>query len=80
MVADGLLHGGFEGPVGGRDGQEQGVGLGPDLREETPVAPLLWRGPAGGGGAVEEGDGGRREEAHGRKLLGSGGEANDVLQ
>lgn len=79
-MADGLLHGAFEGTVGGRDGQEQGVGLRVDLRKGTPVGPpLLWCVTAGGG-AVEEGDGGRREEADGGKLRGSGGEANDVLQ
>lgn len=75
MVADGLLHGAFEGLVGGADGQEEVFGAGLTLREESPVrsAHVLdsWR---GGGEGVEERDGGRGEEADCRELCSSCGE------
>lgn len=94
MVADGLLHGAFEGLVAGGDRQEEVFGAGFALREEPLVPPLLHPCSArlllsspvlfhscwGGVEGVEEGDGGRREEAGGWQLLSSCGKMKEVLQ
>lgn len=94
-MADGLLHGAFEGLVGGGDGQEEVFGAGLPLWEQPLVPPRLptWseRFPRssspilllsswwGGDDGVEEGNGGRREEAGGWELHGSCDEAKEVL-
>lgn len=93
MVADGMLHGAFEGLVGGGDRQEEVFGTRLLLGEESLILPRLsadhlhgssssiplffswW----GGGDRMEEGDGGRREEASGWELLSSCGETKEVL-
>lgn len=78
MVADGLLHRAFECWVGGADRQEEVLGAGHPLGKDPLVFLLLSHGRGGHG--VQEGDGGRREEAGCRGPLGTSGEAEQVLQ
>lgn len=76
MAADRLLHGAFEGLVGGGDRQEEVSGAQlpprrkPLLRPPLP-APLR---------RVKEGDAGSGEEAAGGRLSGSCGKVEEVLQ
>lgn len=92
MVADGLLHGALEGLVGGGDRQEEVFGTRLLLREESLILPrlsadhlhgsssiLLFFSWWGGVNRMEEGDGGRREEASGWELLSSCGKTKKVL-
>lgn len=70
VVADRLLHGAFEGLVGGCDWQKEVIGVWLALREEPLIPPILPTSshllfPFRGGGihGMEEGNGGWREEA-----------------
>lgn len=88
VVADGLLHGAFEGLVGGGDRQEEVLGARLTLREKAHVPLLLPRTSGrlllnswlGGSERVEEGDGRMREEAGCWELLSSCGEVKQVLE
>ena len=90
MVTDGLLHGALEGLVGGGDGQEEVFGAGLPLREEPLVLKhlpsrssssslILLDSCWGGDDGVEEGHGGRREEAGSWDVLSSSGKTEKVL-
>lgn len=72
------LHGVFEGPVGGGDGQEEVFGALLPLRRKALV--LLLRSQLRGGRRAKEGDAGRAEDATGGGLFGSCGEAEEVLK
>lgn len=87
MVADHLLHGAFEGLIGGGDGQEEVFGVQLPLRKQSlikqhPCASLtfLLSLQQGGGDCMKEGDAGRGEEAGGRELFGSRGKVKEVVQ
>lgn len=87
MVADRLLHGAFKGLVGGGDWQEEVFGAQLPLRRKSLVHPrlsaslvLLLSSQLGGGDRMKEGDAGRGEEAAGRRLFGSCGKMEEVLQ
>lgn len=79
MVCDRLLHGAFEGLVGGGDRQEEVVGAQLPLRRKSLIHPRL-SSQLGGGDGMKEGDAGRAEEAAGRRLCGSCGKVEKVLQ
>lgn len=74
-----LLHGAFEGLVGGGDGQEEVSGTQLPMRTHTFV-PARLSSQQGGGDRMKEGDAGRGEEAGGRGLFGSCGKLKEVLQ
>lgn len=85
MAADRLLHGAFEGLVGGGDRQKE-VFLLP-LSRKPLVHPrlsasviLLLPPQLGGGDRMKEGDAGRGEAAAGGRLSGSCGKVEEVLQ
>lgn len=81
MAADRLLHGVFEGPVGGGDRQEEAFGAQLPLRRRSLARPRLSASAQlGGGERVKEGDTGRGEEAAGGGLSGSCGQLEEVLQ
>lgn len=76
MVADGLLHGAFEGLVRGGDRQEEAFGAQLPLRKEPFVPPPF----SSSRQRMEEGEAGRGEEAGGGGLFGSCGKVKEVLQ
>lgn len=87
MAADRLLHGAFEGLVGGGDRQEEVFGAQLPLRRRPLLRPrlsaslvLLLSARLGGGRRMKEGDAGRGEEAAGGRLAGSCGKVEEVLQ
>lgn len=83
VAADRLLHGAFEGLVGGGDRQEEVFGAHLPPRRRSLIHPRLSASILlllGGGERMKEGDAGREEEAAGGRLFSTCGKVEEVLQ